>query len=74
MTERLGRFRYRTYEFPKLNVIKRWSAELMRVPIEKLNKWESEFIKDTALDLLGGIELSEEQVYKIEQLYAKYTN
>ena len=74
MTQRLGKSRYRTYEFPKLEVIKKWSAALMKVPSGKFTQWENDFVIKTGLSLTSGIELSEEQVFRLEQLYAKFTD
>lgn len=71
--KRLGKLRYPTYEFPKLDVIKKWSTYLLKRSKKEFTSFENKFILTTGQSLEHGIELTEEQVWTLEILYAKYT-
>ena len=80
MKKRLGKSRYGIYEFPTLDRIEKWSRELFEFLHNGLehgvecSEWEKGFIQDIRVKVIKGIELSEETVYTLEQLYSKYTN
>ena len=76
MPKRYGKSRYPIYGFPEDSAIQSWCTklqfELLRNP-DKFSDWDVKFINNCADYLRKNRELTEEQVYKLETLYAHKT-
>lgn len=60
-------------KFPKVEVQKSWCVKLLKGEYE-LNDWEMKFVRDLSCKLIVGTKLKDTQVFKLETIYAKYTN
>lgn len=66
--------RYDFGRFPLIEHQKAWAAALLKDDVfSKLTDYEKKFAKDISQKLLFGVKLSEETVYKLEQIYADRT-
>lgn len=65
--------RYDFGKFPKVKHQEQWAIALAHVSQKNWQIWEVNFFNNIHRLLSHQIKLSEEQVWRLEQLYAKYT-
>jgi hypothetical protein len=56
-----------------IDVYKDWLVSILIEATDKLNDWELSFITNIDMRLGNGIQLTETQAEKLEQIYVKYT-
>ena len=67
--------RYDFGKFPKVEHQMMWASALSRIENKSnWSQWEKDFLQNIRNLVFNSIKLSEEQVWKLEQMYAKYTN